>query len=95
MSFRALKKNMKNVIRREKTDVRSSLPKRWNRSGFLTTGTGLSGSDRTGPAGLPVTSRLPVTNRSTGNRRVTGTGSISDLPLLAFILDKALSSLTH
>jgi hypothetical protein len=60
-------------------------PQRWNRSGFLTTGTGtgLSRSDRTGP----------VTGRSTGDRRVyrqigtgpdrpvTGTGSISAEPL--------------
>jgi hypothetical protein len=56
---------------------------RWNRAGFLTTGTGLSRSDRTGPAGLPVTTGLPATGRSeiqTGTgpgRPVTGTGSIS------------------
>jgi hypothetical protein len=48
---------------------------RWNRSGFLTTGTGtgLNKSERTGPAGLPVwpvERRLPgrtVTDRSNGN----------------------------
>jgi hypothetical protein len=45
---------------------------RWNRSGFLTTGTGtgLSRSDRTGPAGLPATDRSTVNDRSTGNRLV-------------------------
>jgi hypothetical protein len=49
------------------------------------TGTGLSRSDRTEPAGLPVRTGLPVTGRSeiqigTGpDRPVTGTGSLSGL----------------
>jgi len=55
---------------------KDSSVQRWNRSGFLTTGTGtgLSRSDRTGPAGLPVTTCLPATGRS---EIQTGTGSIS------------------
>jgi hypothetical protein len=39
---------------------------RWNRSGFLTTGTGtgLSRSDRTRSAGLPVTGRSEIFSRT-------------------------------